>query len=117
MPDILAIENLHYYYGAVYALKGISIGVRPGEIVALLGSNGAGKTTTLRCISGLLGRVAQGRILFKDAEIQHKPAEKIAAGGISHVLEGRHIFSKLTVKENLILGAFGGKSDARARLE
>lgn len=106
MKEILKIENLHYHYGSVHALKGINIKVMPGEIVALLGSNGAGKTTTLWSISGLLGKVSEGKIVFLDEEISNKRAEKISAGGISHVLEGRHVFPKLTVKENLFMGAF-----------
>ncbi len=106
MSALLAIENLHFYYGANHALKGIHLTVAPGEIVAILGSNGAGKTTTLRCISGLLRRPTKGRILFENESIASKRAERIALTGITHVLEGRHVFPKLTVKENLFLGAF-----------
>jgi len=106
MEEILKIEDLHFHYGAVHALKGIDISVQKGEIVAILGSNGAGKTTTLRCISGLLGHPWKGKILFNGADITKKRAERIASSGISHVLEGRHIFPKLTVKENLVMGAF-----------
>jgi branched-chain amino acid transport system ATP-binding protein len=107
MNKILEIENLHYYYGAVHALKGVNIQVTAGEIVALLGSNGAGKTTTLWCVSGLLGGISEGKIIFRGENIRNKRPEKISAGGITHVLEGRHVFSKLTVKENLLMGAFG----------
>ena len=107
MEEILKIENLHYHYGAVHALKGINISVGRGEVVAILGSNGAGKTTALRTISGLLGTPFKGQILFRGENITKKRPEKIAASGISHVLEGRHVFTKLTVKENLIMGAFG----------
>jgi branched-chain amino acid transport system ATP-binding protein len=107
MNKILEIENLHYYYGAVHALKGVNIQVTAGEIVALLGSNGAGKTTTLWCVSGLLGGISEGKIIFRGENISNKRPEKISAGGITHVLEGRHVFSKLTVKENLLMGAFG----------
>jgi branched-chain amino acid transport system ATP-binding protein len=107
MNETLEIENLHYYYGAVHALKGINIRVLSGEIVALLGSNGAGKTTSLWCVSGLLGGIPEGKIIFRGENISNKRPEKISAGGITHVLEGRHVFPKLTVKENLLMGAFG----------
>ncbi len=106
MADLLRIEDLHYHYGANHALKGITLTVSAGEVVALLGSNGAGKTTTLRCVSGLLRRPSAGRILFQDENITAKRAERIASTGITHVLEGRHVFPKLTVRENLFLGAF-----------
>jgi branched-chain amino acid transport system ATP-binding protein len=107
MGALLTIEDLHYHYGANHALKGVQLTVAAGEIVAVLGSNGAGKTTTLRCVSGLLRRPTRGRILFEDANITTRRAERIAAMGITHVLEGRHVFPNLTVKENLFLGAFG----------
>jgi branched-chain amino acid transport system ATP-binding protein len=107
MNEVLEIENLHYYYGAVHALKGINIRVMSGEIVALLGSNGAGKTTSLWCVSGLLGGISEGKIVFRGENISNKRPERISAGGITHVLEGRHVFPKLTVKENLLMGAFG----------
>lgn len=107
MSTTLELQNLHYHYGSVHALKGVNIQVMAGEIVALLGSNGAGKTTTLRCISGLLGKITRGKISFLGEDISSKRAEKISAGGISHVLEGRHVFPKLSVKENLLMGFFG----------
>ena len=107
MDYILELQNLHYNYGSVRALKGVNIQVSPGEIVTLLGSNGAGKTTTLWCISGLLGKITKGKISFLGQDISGKRAEKISSGGMGHVLEGRHVFPKLTVKENLFLGFFG----------
>mgnify|MGYP001332582789 FL=1 len=106
MQDILSIEDLHYHYGANYALRGINIRVGQGEIVALIGSNGAGKTTTLRCISGLLGKPTRGKIILAGENVVGMRAEKIASMGLAHVLEGRHIFPKLTVWENLLMGAF-----------
>ena len=118
MNDTLELQNLHYHYGSVHALKGVSIQVKSGEIVALLGSNGAGKTTTLWCISGLLGKLTQGKITFLGEDISGKRPEKISAGGICHVLEGRHVFPKLSVKENLLMGFFGkGKQQYNERLD
>jgi len=107
MSALLSIEDLHYHYGANHALKGVRLTVAAGEIVAVLGSNGAGKTTTLRCVSGLLHRPSKGRIVFEQDNITTTRAERIAAAGITHVLEGRHVFPNLMVKENLFLGAFG----------
>jgi len=106
MEEILKIEDLHFHYGSHHALKGINISVGKGEIVAILGSNGAGKTTTLRCVSGLLGKPSSGKIIYKGEDIIARRAERIVASGISHVLEGRHVFPKLTTKENLLMGAF-----------
>jgi len=107
MNSILEIESLIYHYGSIQALRGIDVKVDEGEIVALIGGNGAGKTTTLQCISGLLGPSSSGDIRFLGESIISRRAEWIAANGITHVLEGRHIFSKLTVKENLRMGFFG----------
>lgn len=117
MDPILEVSSLDYHYGAIHALKNVSLVVDQGEIVALIGGNGAGKTTTLRCISGLLGTPTGGQIRFKGENIIKKRAEWIAANGITHVLEGRHIFSKLTVEENLRMGAFGKGSDFNKSLE
>ncbi len=102
MP-LLEITGLRAGYGAGDVLKGLDLVVAEGEIVALLGANGAGKTTTLRCISGLLGRVA-GRILFDGRPLLGLKPEPIARLGIAHVPEGRRIFPGLTVRENIILG-------------
>lgn len=103
--SILSIDNLVVSYGAIQALKGVSIEVKEGEIVALLGANGAGKTTTLRTISGLI-KPQGGTICFDTLEIAGKDAEKITKLGISQSPEGRQVFRDLTVKENLLIGAF-----------
>jgi branched-chain amino acid transport system ATP-binding protein len=111
--SLLQVENLHTYYGRVQALKGISLTVRDGEIVTLIGANGAGKTTTLRTVSGLI-RPRQGHILFNDQEISDLPAHRIVEAGISHAPEGRNIFGTLTVMENLNMGAYSLGSDHKA---
>lgn len=105
---ILRIDNIETYYGAVQALRGISLDVSKGEIVTLIGSNGAGKSTTLKSISGL-AKVKSGKILFKDTDITSKQPHTTNLLGMAHVPEGRRIFSSLTVKENLILGAYSVK--------
>lgn len=104
MP-LLKIENLHTFYGHVHALKGINLEVEEGEIVTLIGANGAGKSTTLRTISGLV-RPREGRIEFNGHLLNHVPAHQIVQMGISHVPEGRRIFTTLTVMENLMMGAY-----------
>lgn len=102
---MLEISDLKVSYGAVEALKGVSLKVHRGEIVALIGSNGAGKTTTLMTISGVL-KSSSGAVFFKGEDIIHLPANRILERGISHCPEGRRIFPRLTVLENLQLGAF-----------
>ena len=102
---MLQVENLHVYYGAIKALKGINFHLEKGEIVALIGANGAGKTTTLNTISGLL-RARQGKITFQGEEITSLPAEEIVKRSIIHVPEGRKIFATLSVMENLEIGAY-----------
>jgi branched-chain amino acid transport system ATP-binding protein len=102
---ILEIREVHTYYGHVHALKGISLSIAPGEIVALIGANGAGKTTTLRTISGLL-RPRDGEVIINGKSIQGIPAHEIVFMGVSHAPEGRKIFSTLTVNENLNMGAY-----------
>ena len=102
---MLQVDNLNVYYGAIHALQGISFNVNEGEIVTLIGANGAGKSTTLRTLSGLL-RSRTGSIIFKGQDLATLPAEKIVELGISHVPEGRKIFAPLSVKENLMMGAF-----------
>jgi len=102
---VLQVENLNVYYGAIHALQGISFNVNEGEIVTLIGANGAGKSTTLRTLSGLL-RSRTGSITFKGRDIANMPAEKIVEAGISHVPEGRKIFAPLSVRENLMMGAY-----------
>jgi branched-chain amino acid transport system ATP-binding protein len=102
---ILEVEDIHTFYGSIEALKGISIEVKEGEIVTLIGSNGAGKSTTLRSISGL-NAPKTGKIIYDGNEIQGKPAHEVAALGIAQAPEGRRIFPRLTVGENLDMGAF-----------
>ena len=102
---MLKVENINVYYGAIHALKGISVEVKEGEIVTLIGANGAGKSTILRTISGLL-RAKTGDIVFEGNPIAAVPAEDIVRKGISQVPEGRRIFANMTVEENLELGAY-----------
>ncbi len=109
---ILEIREVHTYYGHVHALKGISLSIAPGEIVALIGANGAGKTTTLRTVSGLL-RPRDGEVLINGKSIQGVPAHEIVFLGVSHAPEGRKIFSTLTVNENLNMGAYTLSNKAR----
>jgi branched-chain amino acid transport system ATP-binding protein len=102
---MLTIEDIHVYYGNIAAVKGISLTVYPGEIVTLIGGNGAGKSTTMRTISGLKTPKA-GRIVFEGEEISSLKGHEVAARGISQSPEGRRIFQRMTVQENLELGAF-----------
>src|SRR3712207_1307332 len=102
---LLQVEDIHTYYGSIEALKGIKIEVNEGEIVTLIGSNGAGKSTTLRSISGLTPP-RTGAIRFKGRDISKMPAQEIVALGISQSPEGRRVFQRMTVRENLGLGAY-----------
>ena len=102
---MLEVKDINVYYGAIHAIKGISLSVDEGEIVTLIGANGAGKSTTLRTISGLL-KPKTGEINFLNKNIAGMPAHKIVREGISQVPEGRRIFAEMTVQENLELGAF-----------
>ena len=102
---MLKIDNINLYYGGIHALKDLSLEVKKGEIVTLIGANGAGKTSTLRAISGL-EPIKSGTISYKDSPINKVPAHKIVSLGLSHVPEGRKIFANLTVLENLELGAY-----------
>lgn len=102
---MLQIEDLDVYYGAIQALNGVSLEVKEGEVVSIIGSNGAGKSTLLRTISGLI-RPRKGTIRFKGEEIDCVSADKIVRKGISQSPEGRRIFTNMTVQENLQLGAF-----------
>ena len=96
MSDMmLKVDNINVYYGQIHTLKDVSIEVKKGEIVALIGANGAGKTTTLRTISGLL-RSKTGRIEFNGEDISHTEAHKLVSKGIAHVPEGRHVFLQMT---------------------
>ncbi len=105
MKPLLQLENVHSGYGLIEVLKGINLTVGEGEIVAVLGANGAGKSTTLMTISGI-NQCRQGRILFNGSPIQNRPPHEIVRHGISQVPEGRRIFPRLTVRENLDMGAF-----------
>jgi branched-chain amino acid transport system ATP-binding protein len=102
---ILQLTDVHTYYGSIHALKGISIEVHDGEIVTLLGANGAGKSTTLRSINGLV-RPRSGSIVFQGGDITHEPAHEIVRRGIAQSPEGRKLFPRMTVVENLEMGAF-----------
>jgi branched-chain amino acid transport system ATP-binding protein len=102
---MLEVKDINVYYGAIHAIKGISLAIEEGEIVTLIGANGAGKSTTLRTISGLL-KPKTGEINFLGKNIAGMPAHKIVREGISQVPEGRKIFAEMTVQENLELGAF-----------
>jgi branched-chain amino acid transport system ATP-binding protein len=102
---MLEVENLQVFYGEIHALKGISLQVEQGEIVALLGNNGAGKTTTLKTISGLL-RPRTGRVLLEGQPIDKLPPHEIVSRGVAHAPEGRKIFNRLTVIENMEMGAY-----------
>jgi branched-chain amino acid transport system ATP-binding protein len=104
MP-MLEIHDVHAYYGNIHALKGISLNVDQGEIVTLIGANGAGKSTTLKAISGLL-KPRQGTVILEGEDLEEYPPHEIVYKGVAMVPEGRGIFSKLTVSENLEMGAF-----------
>ena len=103
--SMLKVENLSVHYGMIQAVRDVSFEVNEGEVVSLIGANGAGKTTILRTLSGLV-RPSSGKIEFLGQEIQKMPHQKIVAGGLSQVPEGRHVFPGLTVMENLEMGAF-----------
>jgi branched-chain amino acid transport system ATP-binding protein len=105
MGKILEVDNVHSYYGHIHALKGISLYVDEGEIVSLIGSNGAGKSTTLRTVSGLL-HPKEGTIKLEGKDITHMEPHTVVSVGVGHVPEGRGIFPKLTVRENLDMGAY-----------
>ncbi len=105
MAPLLEVEDIHTFYGAIEALKGVSLTVEEGEVVTLIGSNGAGKSTTLRSISGL-SPPRTGSIRFRGNEISTEPAQEIVRLGISQAPEGRRCFQRMTVRENLDLGAY-----------
>ena len=102
---MLEIKDLNVFYGAIHALKGISLTVGDGELVSLIGANGAGKTTTLHTISGLL-HAASGSVMLDGKDLQKVPANTIINLGLAHVPEGRHVFARMTVEENLRMGAY-----------
>jgi branched-chain amino acid transport system ATP-binding protein len=111
---LLELDNVHSYYGHIHALRGISLTVDEGEVVTLIGSNGAGKTTTLRSIHGVLPP-REGKILFAGEEIQGMPAHDMISKGIAQSPEGRKIFHRMTVLENLEMGAYHRKDSAGIR--
>jgi branched-chain amino acid transport system ATP-binding protein len=111
---MLSVNNIHTYYGHIHALKGISLEVKEKEIVCLIGSNGAGKSTTLMTVNGIL-HPAEGRILFLGQDITTLPADKIAGLGITQVPEGRRILPRLSVEDNLEMGAFLVKDKKKIR--
>ncbi len=112
---MLAVEDLHAYYGKSHILQGVSIEVRSGEVVGLLGRNGVGKTTTLKAIMGLVTR--RGRIRFNGTEISSRPAHEVPRLGIAYVPQGRHIFAGLTVLENLAISLVTKQKVPPERLE
>ena len=111
MSTLLTVENLTVHYGAIQALKGISFSVNEGEVITLIGSYGAGKTTTLHAISNIIKKTA-GKVTFQDNDITSAPADAIVKTGLIQVPEGRRIFSNLTVRENLEMGAYTRKDKA-----
>lgn len=113
--SLLKLDNVHTYYGNIHALKGISMEVNEGEIVTLIGSNGAGKTTTLRTISGLLAP-REGAVIYNAENLSKYKAHEVVYKGISMVPEGRGVFSRLSVTENLEMGAYS-RSSAREQAE
>ena len=102
---MLRVDDLHVFYGQIHALKGVALEVQRGEIVALLGNNGAGKTTTLKTISGLL-TPRRGSVTLEEQVLGTTPPHEVVRQGIAHVPEGRRIFNRLTVRENLVMGAY-----------
>ena len=114
--QMLKIEDMHVYYGAIHAVKGVSFEVGEGEIVALIGANGAGKSTILKTVSGLM-HPRSGSIHFCDQDITHAEAFKLLRTGLAHVPEGRRIFQQMTVQENLEMGAYINKEVSAQDLE
>jgi branched-chain amino acid transport system ATP-binding protein len=110
MAPILDVKNLHVYYGHIHALKGIDLHVNEGEIVTLIGSNGAGKTTTLRAISNLLKTPEVSHVIYEGADISQLRPHQIVERGVVHVPEGRRVFSRMSVQENLAMGAYTRKN-------
>jgi branched-chain amino acid transport system ATP-binding protein len=116
MTAMLEVRDLEVAYGKIVAVKKISFSVEQGQVVSLIGTNGAGKTTTLRTISGLL-RPTSGEILFQGERIEQVAAHDIVARGLAHSPEGRRIFPRLSVEENLLLGAFARKDPSGVRTD
>ena len=113
---MLKVEDMHVYYGAIHAVKGVSFTVGEGEIVALIGANGAGKSTILKTVSGLM-HPRSGSITFCGEDITHQDAYKLLRHGLAHVPEGRRIFQQMTVLENLEMGAYINKGASEKDLE
>ena len=113
---MLKVEDMHVYYGAIHAVKGISFEVGEGEIVALIGANGAGKSTVLKTVSGLM-HPRSGSITFMGKSIAHTEAHKLVHQGLAHVPEGRRIFLQMSVQENLEMGAFTQKEVSKEELD
>ena len=113
---MLKVEDMHVYYGAIHAVKGVSFTVGEGEIVALIGANGAGKSTILKTVSGLM-HPRSGSITFCGEDITHQDAYKLLRHGLAHVPEGRRIFQQMTVQENLEMGAYINKGASEKDLE
>ena len=111
LEGALVVRDLTAGYGGVPALHGVSLEVCPGEMVALLGANGAGKSTLLRTVSGLL-RASRGSVEFQGSAIERRPAHEIVRKGMAHVPEGRRLFGRLSVRDNLLLGAYGQRDEA-----
>ena len=116
MNTILKVDDIHVYYGAIHAIKGVSFEVGEGEIVALIGANGAGKSTILKTVSGLM-HPRSGQIEFMDKNITHTDAYKLLHHGLAHVPEGRRIFLQMSVQENLEMGAYIKKEANKDDLE
>ena len=112
---VLRVEDVHTYYGSIHALKGVSLDVREGEIVTLIGANGAGKSTTLRSVSGL-NHPREGRIFFMGRDITNAPPHEVVKMGVAQAPEGRRLFPHMSVFENLEMGAFQ-RSDRRTLKE
>jgi branched-chain amino acid transport system ATP-binding protein len=111
---ILSVDDVHTYYGTIHALKGVSLEVHDGEIVTLIGANGAGKSTTLRSINGL-NHPREGKISFSGEDITERPPHEIVRMGIAQSPEGRHVFSRMSVLENLEMGAYQRDDKAGVR--
>jgi urea transport system ATP-binding protein len=109
MPNVLEVNGLHSSYGSTPILRGVDIGIEQGEIVALIGRNGVGKTTTMRCVIGLLP-ASSGAIRLQDQDVTSLPADRRARLGIGYIPQGRHVFPRMTVEENLRVGELIGPS-------
>lgn len=112
--SLLKIDSIHTYYGKIHALKGVSLTVEEGEIVTLIGGNGAGKTTTLNTISSII-HASEGQVLLDGEDITHEPPHRVVEKGVVQSPEGRKVFTRLTVRENLELGAFVRSDSAEIR--